>query len=507
MQPGITPAVEAALEHARTLAFSQGAPEVEPFHLLAALLKESEGRVAQTLAAAGLDLARIGSPQTQVDFPESRAAPAAILPQSLAVRTALHQAGELAKEISEDHSATSDLLAYVLLKQNEGLRVDLEQRGLVFAQLEARMQAAQERPLAVDEPLQLGDIPERVQTDRILDANANRAREALRVLEDYCRFALDDAFLSRELKNLRHELTANLKQISGLDFLEARETLHDVGTAHSTPAEQQRYSLSEVAQANAKRLQEALRSLEEFGKLRDPSLGQILEKLRYRSYTLEKAIMTGNAARLRLSDCRLYILFTAGQCKAALDWTIAEAAAGGGQVFQLREKKLPDRKLIARARNVRQWTRQAGVLFIMNDRPDIARLVEADGVHLGQEDMSVKDARRLMGPDALIGVSTHNLDQLRQAILDGASYVGIGPTFASRTKSFAELAGLDFIRQAAAETSLPAFALGGINLDNLALVLAAGARRAAVSQAIGQADDPRAVAAQMRALLDQWTSL
>src|SRR5205807_8984108 len=113
-----------------------------------------------------------------------------------------------------------------------------------------------------------------------------------------------------------------------------------------------------------------------------------------------------------------------------------EAAAGGADVFQLREKDLPDGRLLERARDVRRWTREVGALFIVNDRPDVARLAEADGVHLGQGDMPVKDARRILGPDALIGVSTHDLDQLRQAVLDGAGYVGVGPTFPSQTKQF-----------------------------------------------------------------------
>ena len=150
---------------------------------------------------------------------------------------------------------------------------------------------------------------------------------------------------------------------------------------------------------------------------------------------------------------------------------------------------------------MRHWTRKARVLFIVNDRPDIARLVEADGVHLGQEDLPVKDARRLLGLDALIGVSTHNLDQLRQAVLDGASYVGVGPTFASGTKEFAAFPGLDFVRQAAAETSLPAFVIGGIDPQTIGAAVAAGARRVAVGQAIARADDPRAAAVVLRQAL------
>ena len=153
------------------------------------------------------------------------------------------------------------------------------------------------------------------------------------------------------------------------------------------------------------------------------------------------------------------------------------------------------------AHDVRRWTRKAGALFIVNDRPDVARLVEADGVHLGQDDLPVKEVRRIVGPDALIGVSTHDLAQLRQAVLDGASYVGVGPTFPSGTKDFAELAGLDYVRQAAAETSLPAFVLGGVSVQTIGAAAAAGARRVAVSQAICAADDPRAVAAGLLRVL------
>src|SRR5262249_30050308 len=142
-------------------------------------------------------------------------------------------------------------------------------------------------------------------------------------------------------------------------------------------------------------------------------------------------------------------------------------------------------------------------LFIVNDRPDIARLSDADGVHLGQDDLPVKEARRVLGPDALIGVSTHSVEQLRQAVLDGADYLGIGPTFPSKTKAFDRFPGLPFLRSATAETSLPAFALGGIGPQNVGLVVEAGARRVAVSAAITKADDPQQAARELRAALER----
>src|SRR5581483_9640057 len=111
------------------------------------------------------------------------------------------------------------------------------------------------------------------------------------------------------------------------------------------------------------------------------------------------------------AHARLYVLVTGARCEASIEGTILESAAGGVDVVQLREKDLTDRALLERARDVRRWTRQAGILFVMNDRPDIARLAEADGVHVGQEELPVKEARRMMGPDARIGVSTHSIEQ------------------------------------------------------------------------------------------------
>ena len=496
MLPEMTPAVARALEAARRRGCAQGASELQPAHLLAGLLEEEEGRAAILLSRAGVDPAADRGPAV----PDT--GPTAELPLSPVSVAALAEARTLAGNLTGDHTVASEMLLLALLRADEPLRRALEARGLAFAALEAEVLSVQGPPLRLDEPLCLGEPAEQISAARILDAAANRAREALRVIEDYCRFALDDAFLSGELKRLRHDLTAALLGLPAGLLLEARETLRDVGTGLTTEREHRRHSLPAVAQANLKRLQEALRSLEEFGKLHSPDLGKGVERLRYRSYTLERAVVLGSAARQRLADARLYVLLTGSSCRAALDWTIQEAAAGGAQIIQLREKGLDDRELLDRARRVRRWTRQAGVLFILNDRPDLARLAEADGVHLGQEDLPVKEARRIVGPDALIGVSTHSLDQLRQAVLDGASYVGVGPTFPSGTKGFAEFPGLEFVRRAAAETSLPAFVIGGVNLDTVGAAVAAGARRVAVSQAISQAEDPRAAALRLRRALD-----
>jgi thiamine-phosphate pyrophosphorylase len=130
------------------------------------------------------------------------------------------------------------------------------------------------------------------------------------------------------------------------------------------------------------------------------------------------------------------------------------------------------------------------VPFIMNDRPDLAALAKADGVHVGQEELEIRDVRRIVGPRMLVGVSTHNIEQAREAVRGGADYIGCGPTFPSDTKHFDHFPGLDFLREVAAEqVSIPAFAIGGITLENLAQVLSTGFRRIAVSRALSCAED------------------
>jgi thiamine-phosphate pyrophosphorylase len=416
---------------------------------------------------------------------------------SAATTAILESARELAQTLTFESIVASESLLLALLREENSLRETLIVRGLAFDRLEATLLAQQIAPPDLEEALTLPTATEQVDAHRVLDAAANRAREALRVVEDHCRFVLDDAFLSGELKRLRHDLTAILGEIETEHLLTARDTIGDVGTNLSTESEGTRLSLKDVALVNLKRLQEALRSLEEHGKLIDPVLGRSLESLRYRSYTLERAIVLGTSARSKLADARLCVLITRSTCAASLDWTIREAAAGGAPIFQLREKERSDRELLELARNVRRWTREVEALFIVNDRADIARLVEADGVHLGQDDLPVREARCILGSDALIGVSTHTLEQVRQAILDGASYIGVGPTFASGTKSFAELAGLEFVRQATAETTLPSFVIGGVNDKTIGAAVSAGAKRVAVSQAVCQVDDPRMASADL----------
>src|SRR5690606_34991727 len=167
--------------------------------------------------------------------------------------------------------------------------------------------------------------------------------------------------------------------------------------------------------------------------------------------------------------------------------------------IQLREKEMDGGELIARARRLVHLCRERGVLLILNDRPDIALLSGADGVHLGQEDLPAIESRRLLGPDKLIGVSTHNLDHARQAVVDGADYIGVGPVFPSSTKPRDILPGLAYARQVAEQIDIPAVAIAGITDGNVDEVMSSGLRAVAVTSAVLSCDNVRTAAERLRA--------
>jgi thiamine-phosphate pyrophosphorylase len=359
-------------------------------------------------------------------------------------------------------------------------------------------------PMADDiPPLDLVEAGGGVDLARILDASANRAREGLRVVEDYVRFALDDPGLTRRLKEVRHRLAEAERGLDSCLLIDSRETREDVGTHIMVVSEQVRENPRAVLAANFKRIAEALRSLEEYSKLVDVWIAGRFEVLRYDVYTIEKLTMTAVAAHRSMGEARLMVLVGGLPTLGDLTWIAEEAIAGGADVIQYRDKGIPDRELLRRARELRIVTARVRVPMIMNDRPDLARLAGCDGVHLGQDDVTIRDARRILGAAANIGASTHDREQLDAAVLSGASYLGVGPVFPSPTKEFSEpeLAGLSFVRLAAESTALPWFAIGGIVAENVERVLEAGASRVAVSSAVVRAESPRRATARLKARL------
>jgi thiamine-phosphate pyrophosphorylase len=339
-------------------------------------------------------------------------------------------------------------------------------------------------------------------TLRILDANFNRAREALRVVEDYARFALNDERLCTSLKQLRHDLSsASSPWVQ--DAILHRDTPNDVGTEVKTPTELRRQDLAAVVTAAGKRLGEALRTIEEYLKTVSPSDAAAVESVRYRFYDLELRVARALGRGDRFEGVRLYVLITESTCK--LPWMeVARAAIdGGADCLQLREKNLDSGELLSRAKTLLSLCNAGKVLCIINDRADIALAAGADGVHVGQGDLPAVEARKILGPDRIVGVSTHNLDQARQARLDGADYIGVGPVFRSSTKPRDFVAGLECAREAAQRIPLPTVAIAGITEHNIDEVLATGVQAVAVTAAVVGADDPREMTRRLKARISK----
>jgi thiamine-phosphate pyrophosphorylase len=213
--------------------------------------------------------------------------------------------------------------------------------------------------------------------------------------------------------------------------------------------------------------------------------------------------MQVEARRERLASARLYFVCDAGRPPEALDELLEAALRGGADLIQLRDKAAPERSVRLAASLFREAAARHGALFILNDDPALAAEVGADGVHVGQDDAGVVAARVAMPPGSLVGLSTHAPDQLAAAEqAEGPArpdYVSIGPVWETPTKPGRPAAGLDYVEHAAAKTTLPWFAIGGIEPGNLARVRAAGARRAVVVRAIRDAEDPERVSAELAA--------
>jgi len=192
----------------------------------------------------------------------------------------------------------------------------------------------------------------------------------------------------------------------------------------------------------------------------------------------------------RPEDCRLYaIVDTSYLGKRDAARVASQMIEGGVDLIQLRAKDRTDEEAITLAHAILNVTRRKGIPFIVNDHPHVAAVVGADGAHVGQDDMAVAEARRILGPEGWVGKSTHSLQQALEAEKEGADYIGVGPIFATPTKPDDPPVGLDLVRQVASRVKIPFFCIGGIKLENASEVISAGARRLVVVSGILQSPD------------------
>ncbi len=332
---------------------------------------------------------------------------------------------------------------------------------------------------------------------RLIDASTNRASEGLRVLEDISRFVLDDASLSSRLKAARHDLqqAVDALGVERLSLLAARDTQGDVGRAIKTDAEASRPTLASIAGAAAGRTAQALRSLEESAKLldTDTSAAAAFESLRYRLYDLHKTLELALGGSEPVS-WQLCVLISESLC-IHHNWreVAGQALAGGADCLQLREKDLSDRELLKRATTLAAMTHEANASLVINDRPDIALLCGAQGVHVGQSDLPIDAIRKMVRWQLLVGASATTITQAQQAVRAGADVCGLGPMFASTTKPDRPVAGLSLLRRYLDDPlcqALPHLAIGGITPDNLPELLNAGCRGIALSSAVCSSPHP-----------------
>ena len=326
---------------------------------------------------------------------------------------------------------------------------------------------------------------------RIIDANLNRGNEALRVLEEITRFILDDKNLSEELKLMRHQLSM-VQEADYSKLLAARDTENDVGISIKNP--DKRCGIETIFKANIKRLQQVLRVLAEYS-VNNPEHAATFETMRYKTYTLEKIMwdkLKEQYNKYMLENKKLYLVTNSDKFETETDFlnAVASDLQGGVDILQLREKTMCANKFIELGKKIKLLCAEYNTTFIVNDRVDIAYILEADGVHLGQDDMDVASARKILGNNAIIGISTHAPEQAKKAVGDGADYIGVGPVFTTPTKPTTKSVGLEYVNWVSKNIQIPYFAIGGINLENVDEVVKNGAKRIAVVRAIINAENP-----------------
>ncbi|MFC2008577.1 thiamine phosphate synthase [Chloroflexota bacterium] len=329
---------------------------------------------------------------------------------------------------------------------------------------------------------------------RLLDANFNRASEGLRVAEDTARFVLDDAGLSASLKAMRHDLARMASEI-GAPLLSGRDSPGDVGRESGVRVGSGQRELLDLVRANLKRAQESLRVIEEYAQT--PEVADSLdagaaESLRYRAYDCEREIVARLSRRLQAAKVRgLYVIVDLKVVGSRSPIEVAgQAARGGAAVIQLRDKTSPRAHVLGVAREMMNICDEHGVLFVVNDYVDIAAAIGAPAVHVGQSDIPIDAARRLLPLGSIVGVSCHSMEDVLRARASGADYVAVGSVFPTVQKENPIVVGTGLVFWAREQIpGVPLVAIGGIDATNVADVVSAGADAVAlIGAVVGKTD-------------------
>jgi len=484
MELELSSACKRALDFAFYLALQEGKLEPDEKHCISALLSDPEGPVANLLKDFGLKESSLESGTTTNNESEFSAFESAKKPYLISKILRISK-----KVLAEQEGTSLGFLVY-LVEDFKNTKSILEALGVHWEHLLNWIDKQRMAPLVLEVPLDLNATTEIDSCLRILDASANRIREGLRVVDDYCRFILNSTTLCSITKKMRHDFNETLQWIPAILLISQRNVEEDVGTTIHTNQELTRLNDYDVFKANIKRVQESLRSLEEFGKLESPDFAIAIGEIRYRSYDLEQKIFRFLDLSGKLKDIKIYGLLGSEHLEPSFMDTLDSLLDNGLDMVQLRIKNIPDNKLLDYAFELKTLIAQNGKTLVINDRADIAKIIDADGIHLGQDDLPIKEAKSIIGRNKIIGISTHNEHQLRTAIDNGCDYIGVGPVFNSKTKIFNKLAGIDFVQAANAVCSIPWFAIGGIDTQNITQLAKHGVKRIAVSNSLFNSENP-----------------
>ena len=315
---------------------------------------------------------------------------------------------------------------------------------------------------------------------RILDANVNRAAEGIRVVEDICRFNFEDENLTKKLRDIRHAIRKNLKDFDS-HMLRHRDSSHDIGKKITKENKlDKKDSLSQIITANFKRALEAIRVIEEISKTTANmyETGKTYENIRYELYYLEKDVLA--VLNKKTIPHGIYGItferFSNGRTNIEI---VKDMIENGIKIIQYREKDKSFKEMYEEAIILRDMTKKAGVIFIINDYIELAQMVDADGVHIGQDDWPLKEVRKLLGDEKIIGLSTHSEKQAKEAVKLGADYIGVGPIFDTKTKDYATV-GIEYLEFVAQNIDIPFVVIGGIKEHNIKDVINAGAKSVAL---------------------------
>lgn len=317
-----------------------------------------------------------------------------------------------------------------------------------------------------------------MQWARIADVNYNRLNESLKFIEDIVRFSFENKILLVDIRKIRAQFLKVKQLVPVASIIKTRASDRDLGRAarfdHTT-----RRDMDDLLIANMTRTKESARILEEILRARIPRASALMKDIRFRLYDLEQSLY---AVSSRTFDPSLYAIFDESFVdNSRFERDIRIMVRSGVTVVQLRIKHLPDRVFYRHAKKVMKVLANTKVVFIVNNRIDIALACKAHGVHLGQHDISVKAARELLGDHCIIGVSAHTPVQAKKAQRNGADYLGVGSVFPSATKRDSHIIGLNGLRRVCKVVDIPVVAVGGLNKRNYRSALRAGAQGIAVA--------------------------